>query len=172
MNRKTTLTWAGDAGKMILSLILKSESLGVTYNISTNETLFWREIAQIYTDVFGLEIVPVLLKRFKTLNLNPYQLHYDRMFDRICSNEKILSINELKDYKCKSAREALSYELNQTDLSKWSNSFTRIHGRMDKILGINRINKAFANNSGISYLLGYNSLLNYFYGIFSSLKFS
>ncbi len=170
LNCKTTLTWAGDSGKMISNLILHNKALGNIYNVSTNESLLWRSVAEIYKNVINLKVVNVSLLEYQALKLNPYQLIYDRLFNRVCSNEKIMQIDGMHGYTFKSAEEGLTYELRKINFEKWCNSYSRIHGRMDKILGLNRLKEAIRSGKGINYYIGYNSLLNNIYGILNRKK--
>ena len=163
LDRKTTLTWGGDVGFMISKLLLKEISFSEIYNITNNEAINWKEVAGIYKDVFGLKVKYVDLKTYSTLGLNPYQLKYDRSFDRVCDNSKIINHTETQLYKWKSAKEGISFESNKTDTCKWNNSYTRIHGRMDRILGVKRFKEILHCQTKLSYLIGYITFLNFIY---------
>jgi nucleoside-diphosphate-sugar epimerase len=165
LDKKTTLTWGGDVGYMISKLLLKDISYSETYNIANNEAIKWKEVANIYKEVFGLKIRYVDLKTYSTLGLNPYQLMYDRLFDRVCDNSKIINHTETQSYKWKSAKEGIYFEFNKTDTSKWNNSYTRIHGRMDRILGIKRFKEILRCQSKLNYFVGYFKVTNIIYFI-------
>lgn len=62
MDKQATMTWAGDVAKMIAAIILNPKSYGETYNVSTSEHKKWRDIAEIYKKIGGLNISQQMMK--------------------------------------------------------------------------------------------------------------
>ena len=97
MNVQATMTWAGDVAKMIKGLLFNPKALKNDYNVTTSETRTWGEIARYYNDIFGLNFVVGTEEEYLRARAGgdygiwmKWQLHYDRMFDRIMDNSKIL----------------------------------------------------------------------------------
>lgn len=164
MNLYTTMTWAGDVGKMISLLLFKHQCMGNDFNVTTDEKYTWEGVAKIYHDLIGLDVIKVPIKDYMTLGLNPFQIKYDRLYNRICNNKKILEASGIEKKTLKNLKNGLALELSRTNFSGYS-SLTRIHGRMDKILGINRVGKAIQKNKLINYLAGYVPISNKLYNM-------
>lgn len=91
----TTLTYGKDVAEAMAKLTGNPKALGEIFHITTEETIRWSEVLDIYTEVLsnelGREVKPRLLE--KALNLAAkrakYQVLYDRYYDRIFNNDKI-----------------------------------------------------------------------------------
>ena len=86
----TTLTWGHDVASGIAGLVCRAEAFGQTYHITGDEAVKWRDIAEIYKEVFadvtGREMRIVYIPKA------PYdtkQVKYDRLYDRVFDNSKI-----------------------------------------------------------------------------------
>jgi hypothetical protein len=82
---------------MIAGLLFNGKALGETFTVATAEHRSWGEIADYYKDICKLEAVWVDKKDYiRILSPDPYrpylswQLEYDRLFDRIMDNSKVL----------------------------------------------------------------------------------
>ncbi len=135
---EATMSWAGDVAEMIVRLLFNEEAKREIYTVSTSEHHKWGEIAEYYREFAGLEIVPVdnetYLKCFSPdRNVQPvakYQLEYDRMFDRIIDNTKILKATGMKQSELMPLKKGLEYELSRLPYDyKWSP--TVINDNMD-----------------------------------------
>lgn len=162
MQRYTTMTWAGDVGNMISKVLFQPQCMGTDFNATTSEALTWGNVAKIYHDTIGLNVINVSTEDFMSLGLNPYQLKYDRLINRICDNKKILMFTGIEDRALRRVADALPFELGQTKLCGLC-SFTRIHGRIDRILGFNRIRQGIGSKYILNYLVGYCSTTNKLY---------
>lgn len=114
LEKQTTMTWAGDVAKMIAKLALNRKSYGEDYNVVTAEHHAWREVADIYSDAIGLRYVPVATEDYVNAlggGYVEYQLKYDRMFDRIMDNTKILEATGLRQSSFMTLRDGLHKEL-------------------------------------------------------------
>ena len=120
-NKPATLSWGGDAGRMIGELLFHEESLGETFNINSAEHHTWQEIADYYTDICGLRCVWVDKEDYlKILNPDPYavgtrwQLEYARLFDRIVDNSKVLAVTGMKQSDMMPLYDGLKREIERT----------------------------------------------------------
>lgn len=116
---QATMTWAGDVAKMIVGLIGKPEALRNCFTVSTSEHHTWGEIAEYYHQIIGLQIDPVDKETFlNVIESEPanfssrWQLDYDRMYNRIIDNSKILSTTGLKQNDFIPLFEGLKKELS------------------------------------------------------------
>jgi nucleoside-diphosphate-sugar epimerase len=94
LSKQTTLTWAGDVAELIARLAGTADALGDDFNVVTTEHHPWSEVAQIYHEVLGTEVQAVDTEDYiKALGggFNCYQVHYDRLFDRVLDNRKVLA---------------------------------------------------------------------------------
>ena len=112
--KQTTMTWAGDVAKMISAIALKNEAMGEDFNVVTSEHHTWRGVADIYHDEIGLKLTEVGSDDYLDVvggGYAKYQIDYDRMFDRVLDNSKILAFAQLKQSDLMGLREGLAYEL-------------------------------------------------------------
>ena len=140
MNIEATMSWAGDVAKMIAGLVLNPSALREIYSVCTAEHHTWREIAEMYSQIGELKYITVDTDTF--LNIispgNIYarqQLIYDRYFDRIMDNSKILEITGMKQSELMPLRKGLEMELSalKKENIKWQ-SFDGAYNRMDEYL--------------------------------------
>ncbi len=110
---EATMTWAGDVAKMIARLVLNENAYGETYTLSTAEHRTWGEIAKIYQDCLGMRTRMVSLKTYQNTIGRPWQLKYDRMYDRVVDNTKILEATGLKQSDLMPLADGLRIELWQ-----------------------------------------------------------
>lgn len=89
LNRQTTMTWGRDAALLISKLILNSRAMSEDFNVVTAEHHSWREVFEIYEKVIGMRLIEVPMRDYLRI-CNPYQVRYDRMFDRVMDNSKVL----------------------------------------------------------------------------------
>ena len=108
--KRTTMTWGGDVAKMIARLVLNDGALGEDFNVATSESRTWSEIAAIYRATLGMKLKEVSLSEYFDV-CGQYQVRYDRMFDRVMDNTKILTVTGLKQASFKSVEEGLRGEL-------------------------------------------------------------
>ena len=134
MNVQATMSWAGDVAKMFAGLVLNPKAYGETFSLCTAEHHTWREIAQMYTEIVGLKYVTVDDDTYLNIHgsrpFADYQLRYDRCFDRIMDNSKILQVTGLTQQDLTPIREALTRELTSLPRDHvWEHS--SVYDRMD-----------------------------------------
>jgi len=126
MDKQATMTWAGDVAKMLSAIILNPKAYGETYTVSTSEHMTWREIAEIYKEVGGLEYITVDDDTYIQIVAGDgdwakyarQQLLYDRCYDRIVDNSKILALMGAKQEELMPIREGLKREFSQMTVEK------------------------------------------------------
>ena len=89
------IDWAGNSGKLIANLLFKKETFGEAYTISSAQNLTWGRIAEIYKEVFGIEVEWVDEDAFieaypGVATDHQWAYKYDRRFDRSIDNTKVL----------------------------------------------------------------------------------
>ncbi len=133
-----TLTWSGDSAKMVASLILNPKAYGETYSISTSEWHTWREMAEIYKKITGMEYITVDTDTYVYMISKGYewarrQLELDRLYNRRMDNSKILEISGLKQEDLMSVEEGLTKMFDELP-EDWLPCDEGINERMDAYL--------------------------------------
>ncbi len=101
-DKPATLSWGGDAAKMIARILFREEARREAYNVCSAESRTWGEIAAYYRDLVGLEAVWIDKEEYLRI-LSPegkisvrWQLEYARLFRRITDNSKVLALTGLR----------------------------------------------------------------------------
>ncbi|MEK6793186.1 MAG: NAD-dependent epimerase/dehydratase family protein [Spirochaetota bacterium] len=113
---QATMSWAGDVAKMIARLLCNPAALRERFTLATAEHRSWGEIAEYYKEIIGLHYVPAdtedYLKIMGGSHYARYQLQYDRLFERVVDNSKILKITGLVQEELMPLRKGLEKELS------------------------------------------------------------
>lgn len=136
LNKKTTMTWAGDVASMIARLVLNEKAYGDDFNVVTEESVTWRKIVEIYEQSAGLRLKPVSLNVFlnKVFQEGRYQLLYDRMFNRVLDNKKVLKITGLKQNKLMKISDGLAFEITEfLKKPNFKNLAPTLNAKMDRL---------------------------------------
>ena len=100
---------------MIANLLFKKEALQEAFTVSSGQNLTWGEIADIYTDLLGVEFEWVSTEEYGNMIRkgwgNDWFFVYDRLFDRDIDCSKVLSVTGLKNEDFLPLREAIALEL-------------------------------------------------------------
>lgn len=104
-DRKTSLTYGSDVAVAITNLIGNEKAYGQAFHVVNPESLTWWEILVIYLDTIEkkmgkrpkVEIIDNSLGLQKVWN--PWQIKYDRMYDRIFDSSKIQKVCGPYNYK-------------------------------------------------------------------------
>lgn len=116
-NLTAGLDWAGNSGRLIARLLLNENTVGKTYTISSGWNLTWEQVAQIYTELTGVEIrwesEEAFLKVFPMAErYGRYCMYYyDRKFDRAVDASAVLEATGLTREELTPIREGLRIEL-------------------------------------------------------------
>ena len=111
----TTMTWGGDVAKMIAQLVLNPAAKGESFNVVTSETHTWREVGAIYSKLIGLKYQEVTTEDYIRVigEHYRYQTIYDRLFNRVLNNSKVLSVTGLSQDDFLSLEHGLTLELKK-----------------------------------------------------------
>ncbi|MEY0026523.1 NAD-dependent epimerase/dehydratase family protein [Providencia rettgeri] len=90
----TTLTAGKDIARSICALIGNELALGEAFHITTDQSISWRQISEIYLHAlakngFKVNLVEQDLDNLLAWRKGKYQVIYDRLFNRVFNNEKI-----------------------------------------------------------------------------------
>ena len=120
-DKPATLSWGGDAGKMIGKLLFCEAAFGEAFNINSAENHTWGEIADYYKEICKLDAVWVDKEDYlKIINPDPYylaprwQLEYARLFDREIDNSKVLAVTGMKQSDMMPLYDGLKMEISRT----------------------------------------------------------
>ena len=103
--RKTSLTYGVDVAKTVALLIGNPKAYGESLNIITSETHTWGEILDFYCKVIedktGKKVKVCYLENSEELQeqWNPWQIKYDRLFDRAFDSSKVDKIVGKVEYR-------------------------------------------------------------------------
>lgn len=135
LSRQTTMTWAGDVAKMMARLALNPKAMAEDFNVVTSEHHSWREIAEIYDDAIGLCVKECSLSEYLTFCAK-YQTIYDRMFNRVMDNQKVLSVTGMSQGDLSAVSDSLSRELVQfKKCPVWGYVDPVRNARIDRVVG-------------------------------------
>ena len=111
LSKRTTLSWGRDVARMIAGLIGNPKALGDDFNCATGESRTWSEIAAIYEQAIGMKVIQCPLDWYINLLDARYQVLFDRMFNRVVDNTKILSATGVSASSLVSPEDGLAREL-------------------------------------------------------------
>lgn len=130
LEKYTTMTWSGDVAKMISRIVLKKSAYKNDYIVSTSETHTWKEVLDIYKDILRVRIKIVPLREYVSVIGRPYQIKYDRMYNRKIDNSKILKETNIHQSDFMPLREGLRIEL--TNFSKRQKKNQKVDKKINK----------------------------------------
>ncbi len=138
MDKQATMSWAGDVAKMIAGIILNPKAMCETYNVATAEHMTWREVAEIYKKIGNLKYITAPDNIYCDMISpdNAYvkqQLAYDRCFNRIVDNSKILELCGMKQQDLMPLAKGLEHEFAGITL-EGAGYNAETNERMDKYL--------------------------------------
>lgn len=136
---QATMSWAGDVAEMMLRVIEHPEAQRETFTVSTSEHHTWREIAEYYKQIGGLDYIAVDTEDYLKCLTPEENIHFkqqlllDRYFERIVDNSKVLKFTGLKQEEFMTLKSGLEMEysnLTVDDINGWDDA----NARMDEIL--------------------------------------
>lgn len=106
-NIQATMTWAGDVAEMLARLLFSKTAMREDFNVTTAEHRTWEQVAQIYNQLYGLQYEWVDTEAYledkakndksgRVTKGSRWQLRYDRLYNRVMDNSKILTETGLK----------------------------------------------------------------------------
>lgn len=105
LDKKTSLLWGEDAAKMIAGLLFLPEAKREIYTLGSAETMTWGEILEFYHETYGLEAelcgTEEYLDHFygddeARRRKIKFMLCYDRLYNRVIDNSKVLKATGLR----------------------------------------------------------------------------
>lgn len=140
MNVQATMTWAGDMAKIIVRLLFNEKAYGETFTTATSEHNPWSYVAQCYHEILGLEVA--LCSKEEYLNfydgdfrkVMKWQLEYDRLYNRVLDNSKLLDATGLKSEDFMPLADGLKCEIPMMAKDFDMTSGEEINRRMDEYL--------------------------------------
>jgi hypothetical protein len=135
LGKQATMTWGGDVAKMIASLILNPKAICEDFNTVTSEHQMWKDIADYYNEIIGLNIIQTNLDTYIKIVGNKYQVLYDRMFNRVMDNSKILNATGIEQNELTVLKNGLTKELlDFTSIIKKTEIWYKLNAKIDRIL--------------------------------------
>lgn len=138
-DKPATLGWGGDVAKMIARILFKEEAKREFYNVCSAEHKTWKEIAEYYHTLVGLEAVWVDKEDYLAI-LSPegrinvrWQLEYARLFRRITDNSKVLALTGLKQEELMPMYDGLKLEIGNIP-KNYTSEETDVGIRMDEYI--------------------------------------
>jgi len=107
------LDWAGNSGKLIAHVAVNPETIGQCYTISSGQNLTWGEVADMYAELIGLQVKWVDEAEFLQTRPEKWSYIYDRRFDRLVDNSKVLAATGLKKEDFTLILEGIKIELKK-----------------------------------------------------------
>lgn len=104
-DRRTSLTFGPDVAAAIKNLIGNEKAYGQAFHVVNTESLTWGEILEIYLDIIkkktGMRSKVKMIDNSLGLQKvwNPWQIKYDRMYDRLFDSSKIQKVCGIYHYK-------------------------------------------------------------------------
>jgi len=102
--RHTTLTHGVDVAKGIAALVGQQQALGETFHITHPTPVRWSEVLETYCDTLQAyrgvrpKLLLADLNAFITSHPAPYQIKYDRLYDRVFDGQKIARFIETQQF--------------------------------------------------------------------------
>ncbi len=112
LSKEATMTWAGDAARIIAHLILKKSAFGETVNVSSSESQTWKSILDLYKEYLGVKVKLVSDQKYLDVYGLKYMYMYNRSYDRRIDNTKAQKITGIKQKDLMPLREGLRMELS------------------------------------------------------------
>lgn len=128
LSRMTTMTSGADVAYMLYALVGNDIAFGEAYNLATSESLSWSEVLEIYRRSLPVTVVTCTLDQYAWAARAPYQLFYDRMYDRVIDNSKVLKATGIRQADLRPVRDGLHEALS---------AFLKSGGRVNPSCGAN-----------------------------------
>lgn len=144
----TTMTYGGDVAMAISELVGNKAALGEAFHLTGTDNRTWREVAQIYQNVLTHYFhtngtndmvsfyIPKDSESICVNQGNCYQIKYDRLYNRIFDNSKLMGVCGGK-IKFTSMEQGLSMCLNDfLATTHWRADYTpRLEAYLNRTLG-------------------------------------
>ncbi len=134
LEKRCTLTWGKDVAEMIARLVLNPKSYREIFIVASSESHTWEEVFKIYERELGSQLQSCSLEEYIEIIGNPYQVKYDRMFNREIDNSKILSVTGLSQSELMPLEQGLTSELEAFKRSpSYQYPIVSINAKIDRV---------------------------------------
>lgn len=149
--RQATMSYGGDVAEMISLLVGNSSALGEAFTVSGSDHMTWREVAEAYAEVLPFEMADCSVEALVAARGGRYQVLYDRMFDRVVDNSKVLRATGMDAVSLTGMRNGLMRELG-TFIASGASLRLRsgLQGRYDRLSGGVSSLRAVASEGGMA----------------------
>lgn len=111
LGKQATMSYGGDVAEMIARLVGNSKAIGEAFTVSGSDHMAWGDVAKAYADVLPFKVASVGLAGFERARGGVYQIRYDRMFDRVIDNSKVVAATGMDAGGLVCMRDGLKREL-------------------------------------------------------------
>lgn len=171
LDTETTLSWGGDVARMLAYLVLNQKAYGEAFNVCTSEHHTWQYVADLYKKAIGLETKVCTFKEYELIHQGHFsQLLYDRCYNRIVDNSKVLAVTGLTQEVLTPLNIALERELAPFPIIRYmmdSNQCVKIN----LLLGTKTPDVTINRKLRILWLIDRNPALKQIYAIARKLGF-
>lgn len=137
LKRQATMSCGRDVAEMVARLVGNAEALGEAFIVSGSDHMSWAEVAEAYRSVIpSFRVLPCGQEEFESMYDNVWQIRYDRMYDRVVDNTKVLAVTGMNPTSLSKMHEGLTRELTvaiAAGVPTFSGSGRQ--ARLDKIAG-------------------------------------
>lgn len=134
--KQATMSRGYDVAEMIVRLVGSPRALGEAFTVSGSDHMAWGEVAEAYRSVLpSLEVAPCGSEEFERARGGVYQIRYDRMFDRVVDNSKVLEVTGMDASDPTPMREGLHAALRQCLACSSPQPGWGLQGGLDRIVG-------------------------------------
>ena len=132
------ITYGKDVAKFLLNFIGKEKAFGEAFH-PVVDVLSWRELSEIYHDVFDLDIVTVPESSYRDAIGETKGLYEDRIMERKFKRDKSLAVAELSVDDFYGTKAGLIEAWHETDLETFGKmiSWEGFQAKMDVLVGEN-----------------------------------
>lgn len=159
LEKETTMSWAGDVAAMIAKLMFNEQAMGEIFTAATAEHHKWKDVIRYYQNIIDMNVKIIDLQDYLNIIGRPWQIKYDRMYDRVIDNSKILTVTRMRQADLMSLEKGLRLELE---------SFVKnpVFAKIDQTIDakMDEITKIYPNEETInvqSFIVKFKRLLRY-----------
>lgn len=134
--KTTTMTWGGDVARMISLLIGRDDAKGEDFNVCTSKNAQWNDVLETYRAVVPFNVKQIPERLYERAVGGVYQCRYDRLFNRVIDNSKIIAFTGLRESDLLSIDEGIAREFSKyVQGNHFKISLGRRLGRLDRVGG-------------------------------------
>lgn len=136
LHKQATMSFASDVAEMMARLIGNPNALDETFTVSGSEHITWQDVAQAYSSILPFNLCECSLEKFISVRGSEYQVRFDRMFNRVVDNSKVLKATGMNSSSLTPMPSGLKRELEIFLNGNVKPAFKpAAHGKYDKLCG-------------------------------------